>query len=191
MSRVLTRMLACPGATKEPRTARQGAAARRALPYIDQSCVWGCPPGSLCSSLQVSGPAQAFGKGILYVEAQELIRRYQAGQRDFVLLSLPGSDLCGADLYHANLSGSDLRQADFSEANLVGARMRRVDLGGANLRGANLSGADLGAADLNGADLRGADLSYANLERTKVSPEQLAEAGSLEGAILPDGTEGE
>jgi hypothetical protein len=191
---ILTGMLACPGATGEHITARQGAPAWRALHYTDQAhglCARIRPPGSPYSSLQVSDPDSIIGEGSLYVEAQELLRRYQAGKRDFVLLSLRASDLRGADLYHANLSGSDLREADLSEANLVGARLRRVDLGGADLRGAKLSGADLGAADLQEADLRGADLSYANLERTRVSPEQLAQVASLEGAILPDGTVGE
>ena len=45
--------------------------------------------------------------------------------------------------------------------------------------------ADLGSADLRAADLREAKLSHANLEHAKVTPEQLAEAATLEGAPGP------
>ena len=38
------------------------------------------------------------------------------------------------------------------------------------------------------ADLSGANLTGANLNRADVTLEQLAEIGSLEDAILPDGT---
>lgn len=121
------------------------------------------------------------------MDAHELLRLYRAGERDFVLVSLPQADLRGADLYHANLSGADLSLADLRDANLVGARLRRADLAWTDLRGANLAGADLGRADLHQADLRGADLSYANLEDSNVTGEQLVQAASLIGAILPDG----
>jgi Pentapeptide repeats (8 copies) len=78
-----------------------------------------------------------------------------------------------------------------------------IDLSGADLSGADLSGADLSwfrqesgedyCADLSGADLSdtdisGADLSGANLKGAKVTDEQLAQAKSLEGAIMPDGS---
>ena len=121
------------------------------------------------------------------VKAQELIRQYQGGERDFVLISLRRCELSGTDLYGINLSGSELRGCDLSQANLIGARLRRADLSWANLSGADLSGADLGSADLRAADLREAKLSHANLEHAKVTQEQLAEAATLEGAIMPDG----
>jgi uncharacterized protein YjbI with pentapeptide repeats len=121
------------------------------------------------------------------VKAQELIRQYQSGERDFVLISLRRCELSGSDLHGINLSGSELRGCDFSQAKLAGVRLRRADLSWANLSGADLSGADLGSADLRAADLRQANLSYANLEHAKVTPEQLTEAATLEGAIMPDG----
>jgi uncharacterized protein YjbI with pentapeptide repeats len=52
-----------------------------------------------------------------------------------------------------------------------------VSLGGADFRNVNWSQATLSGATLSGADLSGA----------KVTEEQLKEAKSLEGAILPDG----
>ena len=89
---------------------------------------------------------------------RRLLRRYRAGEREFLFARLRGADLRWADL-----SGADLRWADLS---------------GANLRWADLSGANLNRADLAETDLR-----WAN-----VTDEQLAEAKSLEGAIMPDGT---
>ena len=60
------------------------------------------------------------------------------------------------------------RGADLSHATMLGA-----DLSGANLKSANLSNADLRHANLHGAD---------------VTARQLADAKSIAGATLPDGT---
>ena len=78
-----------------------------------------------------------------------------------------------------NLSGADLRKAD----DLAGLKHLR-DLG----IGVNLSGADLRGAELRGADLRGANLSQADLSNADVTDEQLAEAKTLQGATMPDGS---
>lgn len=61
------------------------------------------------------------------------------------------------------------------------------------LRGADLSEAVQSEAYLRGADLFGAilcraDLSGADLSKAKVSDAQLAQAASLKGAIMPDGS---
>ena len=123
-------------------------------------------------------------------------------------VDLSGADLCGADLRgarleRADLSGADLREGDLGQvylrfaslgdADLAGADLSGADLGEGHLAGASLAGANLYDADLRGADLRGADLSGANLSRArlvgaKVTEEQLAQAASLRGAVLPDGT---
>jgi uncharacterized protein YjbI with pentapeptide repeats len=97
-------------------------------------------------------------------------------------------DLFGANLSGANLSDAYLPDANLGDADLSGASLRSADLSGANLFGADLShanlfGAILGDAILGDADLRGADLSYAT-----ATPEQLNEARSLKGAIMPDGS---
>ena len=57
----------------------------------------------------------------------------------------------------------------------------------------HLPGAYLREADLQGAKLRRAtlfliNLEGANLQGAQITAEQLAQAGSLQGAILPDGT---
>ena len=77
-------------------------------------------------------------------------------------------DLANADLSGANLSGVDLRGV-----YLIKADLRKADLSGANLRDTNLSKANL---------------SGANLTDAQVTDEQLAQAKSLEGTTMPDGT---
>ena len=109
--------------------------------------------------------------------AEELLAKYQAGERDFRGANLHGADLSGANLHGADLRKADLRGADLSKADLSGANLHVADLSWANLHGADLSRADLIEADLSvaslidadlrGADLRGADLHGADLSGAK------------------------
>ncbi len=101
---------------------------------------------------------------------------------------LSGSDMSWSKLFRADLSGAylirtNLKGANLFRANLSGANLTRALLARANLRGANLSGANLG-----GANLYQADLTRANLSGARVTLKQLAQAQSLVGAIMPDGT---
>ena len=107
------------------------------------------------------------------MDVVEFFKRYGAGERAFADINL-----CCANLQRARLSGARLRGAYLRWANLRGADLRWTDLTRASLAGANLTGACLRWACLVQADLRGAI----------VSEEQLAQAASLKGAILPDGT---
>lgn len=147
----------------------------------------------------------------LLMDAQTLVKEYQAGRRDFQNVYpsavapydtylkwtvLDGVDLSRAMLYRAPFDGTSLLDANFNGAYLEGVSFR-----GAILRRANLSWADLSGADLSGADLTGANLSYASLQGvdlTKarltgaiISSEQLEAARSLKDAILPDGSKAE
>ena len=97
--------------------------------------------------------------------------------------NLSGADLSYTNLLYTNLRGADLTNARLSEANLRGA-----DLRGADLRGADLTNAKLFGAKLFGANLHEADLHEANLRGAIVTPDQLAQAKSLQGATMPDGT---
>ena len=92
---------------------------------------------------------------------------------------LSEANLRGANLREANLSGADLRGANPSGANFSGANLSDIDLSTVNLSDANLSNAKLSRANLRGTNLRGAK---------GVTDEQLGEAKSLEGAIMPDGS---
>jgi uncharacterized protein YjbI with pentapeptide repeats len=106
-----------------------------------------------------------------------------------VLIALHWRELGGKE----SLRGYDLREANLRMAALDGADLHQAKLTGADLHGTSLSGTDLSEADLQGADLIGADLREANLQGAKllqaqVTKDQLAQAASLEGATMPDGT---
>src|SRR5260221_481461 len=59
-----------------------------------------------------------------------------------------------------------------------------IDLSGADLHGAHLTLADLNGANLSRADLHGANLTNA----PGTTPAQLAQARSLQGTTMPDGS---
>lgn len=142
------------------------------------------------------------------VTADEVVRRYAVGERNFInanlrcaLLNslnlseanLSWANLSWANLGRINLSGADLTAADLSEANLSGANLSktylvRTNLTRANLcltdlRGANLSKACLNEANLSEADLRGANLWLADLRGADLSQANLGGA-NLTGAKL-------
>jgi uncharacterized protein YjbI with pentapeptide repeats len=126
--------------------------------------------------------------------------------------NLSGANLSDAHMMGAVLGTTDLRDADLSNADLRGAWLsgtpdaandfERGIFGGSPYRGANLSGANLSGADLSCLDL-GTEvrtpwtlalssifgLRCTNLRgATGWTNEQLAQAKSLVGAIMPDGT---
>jgi uncharacterized protein YjbI with pentapeptide repeats len=103
---------------------------------------------------------------------------------------LSDADLSGADLRSAVLLGANLSDADLSDAYLWKADLPVADLSGANLGSATLIDADLSHANLSGVNLFDADLRIANLSGTTINwtNGQLAQADSLVGATMPDGT---
>ena len=148
---------------------------------------------------------------LIRLKADELLRRYAAGERNFINANLRYALLCSrslreanlsyaklslADLSKANLSGADLTAADLSEANLsqaslsniclVRANMTRANLSLADLRGADLSKACLSDADLSLADLRGANLSLADLRGAKLRGANFS-GTNLRGAKVIEG----
>ena len=98
-------------------------------------------------------------------------------------INLEHTILMEAFIPWAKLNGASLRKSI-----MIGARLRETELKNTDLRGVNLSDGMLAGADLTGANLEGADLERANLYKAKVTKEQLSQARSLKGAILPDGT---
>lgn len=103
--------------------------------------------------------------------AEELLRRYAAGERDFFGAHLTGAHLAGVSLIGGHLPNANLREANLQDAQLAGAY-----LAAANLTGANLQDARLNGARLNGAHLEGANLSGANLEGTNLTEANLTGA---------------
>jgi uncharacterized protein YjbI with pentapeptide repeats len=138
---------------------------------------------------------------------RELLKRYEAGERDFsgtdlsgiklygsklIEIDLSGADFSNANLENAKLSDVDLNDANFSYANLRNTRIRgrvhKADFSHANLTGANLSYADLGLANLShvnltGANLKNTSLSGANLASANLTQAKLGRA-NLSGANL-------
>jgi uncharacterized protein YjbI with pentapeptide repeats len=126
---------------------------------------------------------------------------------ELIRIKLGDAILIRTDLTSANLSGTELFRANFTDANLTGANLTDTDLTGANFTDANLTGANLTDANLGLAppvlvlsdpnrsrrltstNLSGVDLSNANLKGIKGwTNEQLAQAKSLIGATMHDGT---
>jgi uncharacterized protein YjbI with pentapeptide repeats len=123
------------------------------------------------------------GMVVLFLMQTKLINN------DFRVISLREADLRGAQLHGADirdtyLLGADLQGADLSGSNLSYASLVFTRLAGANLQGANLQGSELTNGDLTGANLNSANLKDAQ----GVKDDQLAQAKSLTGAILPDGS---
>lgn len=112
---------------------------------------------------------------------------------DFSKVFLQKAVLMKANLQEVAFLEANLQKAILWKANLQDALLWRTNLEGANLEGANLDGANLMGANLegtflSGARLKGTDFTKANLKGAAVAPEQLAQASSLKGAIMPDGT---
>ncbi len=116
--------------------------------------------------------------------AKELLKCYEAGERNFKEanlsgLYLPWAVLSEANLTKANLSeaylnraylgGADLSEANLSKVNLIGGDVSEANLNRANLSQAYLNKANLSQATLIGANLRGADLSAVNLSGANLS----------------------
>jgi hypothetical protein len=139
--------------------------------------------------LQMGSPDHAFS-----IEAVRIIRA-KNWHKDGTLIN---ADLFNANLSMANLSGAILINARLTIADLKGADLREADLSGTDLEDALLESAvlwdtiltngNLWGADLSGADLKDALLLDVNLTNAIISDSQLAQAISLKGATMPDGT---
>jgi uncharacterized protein YjbI with pentapeptide repeats len=104
---------------------------------------------------------------------------------NFLLASLAGADLSGAELQLADFSSAGLQGASLSLAGLEGAVLRNADLDGANLQMARLYG-----ADLTGARLVGADLTEARVWQTQPpSSEAMTLADASQIVLAPPGEE--
>ncbi len=98
------------------------------------------------------------------------------------------ANLYGATLKDVTLTGANMTQALLRRANLSGDDLTKVNLTGANMIQANLQRANLSGDDLTKVNLTGANLAGANLKGAKITPAQLKQIASLQGAILPDGS---
>ena len=111
---------------------------------------------------------------------------------DLRFARLNGAKLFHADLRDAWLAAAHMNEVDLSQgnlewANLAYADLRRAKFTLANLENAKLIGATLDEADFMSANLQGANLEESDLSGAYVTADQLAQASSLEDAILPSG----
>lgn len=129
------------------------------------------------------------------MNAEEIIKQYATGERNFAAVNLTEANLSGANLSKANLSRANLSVANlsgsnFSEANLSKAKLNVTKLSGANLSKANLSEAILNVANLTLADLSRTELRQASLVRAEMARADLSYANlsyaNLSGADLKD-----
>ncbi len=102
-----------------------------------------------------------------YMDVNELLRRYAAGEKDFCGVDLSNASLRGADLRGIHLRGASLNRTDLSCANLSNANLSDVNWTNPDLDDSesnhsfnNLSGANLSDANLTGAKLDGTILAY-------------------------------
>ena len=118
------------------------------------------------------------------MDVNELLARYEAGERDFFGVDLSSANLSGVNLSGADMLGANISSANLSNANLSNANLSNVSLVGTNLSDANLSHADLSVAYLFEADLSAADLSAAYLDGTHLSHADLSEAKLINTSLI-------
>ncbi|MBW4523429.1 MAG: pentapeptide repeat-containing protein [Scytolyngbya sp. HA4215-MV1] len=123
----------------------------------------------------------------ILIAAEELLRRYGAGERNFSGATVEGdlsyADLSGIDLSHARLSDCYMAHVNLSGANLRNASLIEVCLNAANLAGADLRGCRLGRTSFSGADLTDADLRDVECHDTNFTRANLTGA-NLRGVDL-------
>lgn len=118
-------------------------------------------------------------------KANDLLQRYNAGERNFQAIELIGAELNGAYLCDADFSYGEMMLAALNEVSLANCKLHRAYLSGADLVGAYLQEAELIGTELIGADLKDADLKGANLERANLGGANLTNA-NLTGANLSE-----
>jgi uncharacterized protein YjbI with pentapeptide repeats len=110
------------------------------------------------------------------MSAEELVRRYNAGERYFWEVDIPErADLRHVTLAGATFNGGWLSDLDFSEANLRDASFLRcnlkcTDFRGADLLGAIFRGSSLEATDFGNTDLSGIDFTGAHVYSYELKP---------------------
>jgi 2-iminobutanoate/2-iminopropanoate deaminase len=132
------------------------------------------------------------------MDAEELLERYAAGNRNFNSVNLRGVNLKGAnlsriDLTEADLTGADLNDSNLSKARLQSTKLNRASLMGANLSqatlynanfsNANLDNANFSGAVLNGVNFRKACLKGINLEKAELQKVDLINANLNEANL--------
>ncbi len=119
------------------------------------------------------------------VSAEEFLRRYNEGERDFTGINLAGVDLSGNYFNDSklNLSNANFNRASFMSVNLTGAKFRDADLSKSKLNSANLSEAKFINTDLSKAEIYSTNLEKAKFRNVKFKDNQLLEANFTEANL--------
>ncbi len=113
------------------------------------------------------------------ITAEEFLKRYKEGERDFTGINLSGVDL-SRQTFDSNVS---LSQANLSNANLANAKLTGVNLIGANLQGANLNSTNLHNADLIEVNFSGANLTKVILYSARLIQANFSQANLSEAKL--------
>ncbi len=139
------------------------------------------------------------------ISAEEVLKAYSSGRKDFGLKDMTMQDLQKADLseskFHdsklirVNLQGADLNKTSFTSCDMRQAMLRNADLtralfNAANLEDVDLRGANLSYVNFKDTKLKGANLCGANLSNTNLTKEQLEEVKTNWMTIMPSGKRG-
>ena len=100
------------------------------------------------------------------VTAEELLRRYAAGERSFpetdlMECSFEGAVLEGAIFVHSWLCAINFRRANLRGVRFENCMLKCSDFSGADLQDASFAQSNIGLASYNGANLVGADFGGA------------------------------
>jgi uncharacterized protein YjbI with pentapeptide repeats len=110
---------------------------------------------------------------------EELVARYNQGERNF-----PGIDLSDADLSRVVLDGANFEvHSWFCDANFEGASLRGVIFRECNVKCASFKNADLTGASFEGAAIESVDMSGSVLEGVKFA------GATFYGVTLEEGDE--
>jgi uncharacterized protein YjbI with pentapeptide repeats len=93
------------------------------------------------------------------MNAEEFLKRYEEGERNF-----SGADLRGAKLGHAVFQDVDLSNSNLENVDLSWSELGSVDFSGSNLRNIYLEGAQWYRLRIREADMSGARLDHTNIE---------------------------
>ena len=122
-----------------------------------------------------------------HLDRDELVRRFEQGQRDFTGADLSAADLQNltlggiilrnANLRKAKLFGTSFKGADLTESDLSGTYLAKAELSGAKARRTNFHGCRMDGVSWDDVDLQSARLTEVNLRNATLNSCVMKSAG--------------
>ena len=156
------------------------------------------------TSTSVSRVPQAPTKPVK-VSAEEMLKSYASGRKDFGMKDISMQDLQKAELseskfHNSKLVRTNLQSADLSKNNFVNCDMRQAMLRNAdlsksifkscNMEGIDLRGANLKDSSFKNVKLKGANFCGTNLKGSNLTKEQVEEVKTNWMTVMPSGKRG-